>query len=104
MHKQRYKRCNDRTITIKRDYKRHTCIEDIPSILDPDLELYYVYNDHISIHNSQHGDKWHEHVATNQGGYPTSGMSKANRTGWKAGEPEELQQHACVIDHFKIIN
>jgi hypothetical protein len=39
-------------ITIKRDYKRHTCTEDIPSILDPDLELYYVYNDHISIHNT----------------------------------------------------
>jgi hypothetical protein len=39
-------------ITIMRDYKRHTCTRDIPSILDPDLELYYVYNDHISIHNS----------------------------------------------------
>jgi hypothetical protein len=38
-------------ITIKRDYKHHTCTRDIPSILDPDLELYYVYNDHITIHN-----------------------------------------------------
>jgi hypothetical protein len=39
-------------ITIKKDYKRHTCTRDIPSIQDPDLELYYVYNDHISIHNN----------------------------------------------------
>jgi hypothetical protein len=34
-----------------RDYKRHTCTRDIPSIQDPDLELYYVYNDLIRIHN-----------------------------------------------------
>jgi hypothetical protein len=39
-------------ITIKRDYKCHTCTRDIPSILYPDLEPYYIYNDHISIHNS----------------------------------------------------
>jgi hypothetical protein len=45
-------RGKDRMITIKKDYKCHTCTEDIPSILYPDLELYYVYNDHISIHNS----------------------------------------------------
>jgi hypothetical protein len=36
-----------------RDYKRHTCTRGIPSIQDPYLELYYVYNDHISIHNSR---------------------------------------------------
>jgi hypothetical protein len=39
-------------ITIKKDYKRHTCTRDIPSILYPDLELYYINNGHISIHNN----------------------------------------------------
>jgi hypothetical protein len=52
MHNQRYMCSNDRMITIKRDYKCHTCTRDIPSILYPDLRLYYVYNDHISIHNT----------------------------------------------------
>jgi hypothetical protein len=39
-------------ITKKKDYKRHTCKDDIPSILYPDLELYYIYNGHICIHNT----------------------------------------------------
>jgi hypothetical protein len=43
--------CKDRMITIMRDYKHHTCTTGMPSIQDPDLELYYVYKDHISIHN-----------------------------------------------------
>jgi hypothetical protein len=47
-----YMGSSDRMITIKKDYKCHTCTEGISSIQDPDLELYYVYNDHISIHNS----------------------------------------------------
>jgi hypothetical protein len=42
--------CKDRMIRIKKDYKHHTCTRGIPSIQYPDLELYYVYNDHINIH------------------------------------------------------
>jgi hypothetical protein len=45
-------------ITIMRDYKRHTCTRDIPSILYPDYELYYIYNGHISIHNREPSVLW----------------------------------------------
>jgi hypothetical protein len=51
-----------------RDYKRHTCTRGIPSIQDPDLELYYIYNDHISIHNNSQRETCHLQRETHHSG------------------------------------